>query len=97
MRSIKEIEEELYLSDDFDKIKYAEEISKKSIGKEKRSFVIFFIPVEKENVLLDIQRLGCIIEKQSNDSNCVTALMNSEQLAEIKKLASIERVEKIEV
>lgn len=97
MRSIKEIEEKLYLADDFEKIKYAEEISKKSIGKEKKSFVIFFIPVEKENVLLDIQRLGCIIEKQSNDSNCVTALMTSEQLVAIKKLDSIERIEKREV
>ena len=86
--------EEIYLAPEEAKIKNADEIAKISLDVEKYPFIIGYDANEKENIITELEKLGCDEIKQLDFANCVAVSMSMAQLKAIKILAGVEKVEK---
>ena len=84
---------EIYLAPEEEIIKNAKEIAVESQTAEKYIFCISYEATEKSVVLSEIKRLECEILEQSDTKTCVTVKASMAQLAAIKSLNCIEKVE----
>ncbi len=84
---------EIYLEPEEEIIKNAKEIAVESQTAEKYIFCISYEATEKSVVLSEIKRLECEILEQSDTKTCVTVKASMAQLAAIKSLNCIEKVE----
>ena len=84
---------EIYLESEEEIIKNAKEIAVESQTAEKYIFCISYEATEKSFVLSEIKRLECEILEQSDTKTCVTVKASMAQLAAIKSLNCIEKVE----
>ncbi|MBE6762002.1 MAG: DUF3289 family protein [Ruminococcaceae bacterium] len=84
---------EIYLEPEVEKIKNAKEIAVESQTAEKYIFCISYEATEKSVVLSEIKNLECEILEQSDTKTCVTVKASMAQLAAIKSLNCIEKVE----
>ena len=84
---------EIYLEPEEETIKNAKEIAVESKTAEKYIFCISYEATEKSVVLSEIKRLECEILEQSDTKTCVTVKASLAQLAAIKSLNCIVKVE----
>ena len=84
---------EIYLEPEEEIIKNAKEIAVESQTAEKYIFCISYEATEKSFVLSEIKRLECELLEQSDTKTCVTVKASMAQLAAIKSLNCIEKVE----
>lgn len=84
---------EIYLEPEEEIIKNAKEIAVESQTAENYIFCISYEATEKSVVLSEIKRLECEILEQSDTKTCVTVKASMAQLAAIKSLNCIEKVE----
>lgn len=84
---------EIYLEPEEEVIKNAKEIVEKSKNAEKYVCCILYEAAEKSAVLSEIKKLECTILEQSDAKSCVTVRVSKAQLAAIKSLNCIEKVE----
>lgn len=84
---------EIYLEPEEEIIKNAKEIAEESQTAEKYIFYISYEATEKSVVLSEIKRLECEILEQSDTKTYVTVKASMAQLAAIKSLNCIEKVE----
>lgn len=84
---------EIYLEPEEEIIKNAKEIAMESKTAEKNIFCISYEATEKSVVLSEIKRLECEILEQSDTKTCVMVKASMAQLAAIKSLNCIEKVE----
>lgn len=87
-------EQEIYLAPETEKIENADEIAKISLDVEKYPFIIGYDANEKENIITELEKLGCDEIKQLNFANCIAVSMSMAQLKAIKTLVGVEKVEK---
>lgn len=87
-------EQEIYLAPETEKIENADEIAKISLGVEKYPFIIGYDANEKENIITELEKLGCDEIKQLDFANCIAVSMSMAQLKAIKTLVGVEKVEK---
>ena len=87
-------EQELYLAPETEKLENAEEIAEISLDAEKYPFIIGYDANEKENIMTELEKLGCYEIKQLDFANCIAVFMSMAQLKAIKTLAGVEIVEK---
>lgn len=85
---------EIYLEPEVEKIKNAEEIAKISLDVEKYPFIIGYDANEKDNIITELEKLGCDEIKQLDFANCIAVSMSMAQIKTIKMLAGVEIVEK---
>lgn len=88
------VEQELYLAPETEKIENADEIAKISLDVEKYPFIIEYDANEKENIITELEKLGCDEIKQLDFANCIAVSMSMAQLKAIKTLVGVEKVEK---
>ena len=86
--------EEIYFAPETEKIENADEIAKISLDVEKYPFIIGYDANEKENIITELEKLGCDEIKQLGFANCIAVSMSMAQLKAIKTLAGVEKVEK---
>ena len=84
---------EIYLEPEEEIIKNAKEIAEESQTADKYIFCISYEATEKSVVLSEIKNLECEILEQSDTKTCVTVKASMAQLAAIKSLTCIEKVE----
>lgn len=84
---------EIYLEPEEEKIKNAAEIAAVSESMEKFIFTVFYTLSDKEVILLELKRIGAVIVNHTDKDCAVTVKMSMEQLAAIKTLECVERVE----
>ena len=89
----KKMGSEIYLEPEVEKIKNAKEIAQASKNAEKYIFCIKYEATEKEVVLSEIKRLECEILEQSDSKGYIMIEASMAQLAAIKTLNCIEKVE----
>ena len=94
MDKIKNGAEEIYLAPEIEKIENADEIAKISLDVEKYPFIIGYDANEKENIITELEKLGCDEIKQLDFANCIAVSMSMAQLKAIKTLVGVEKVEK---
>lgn len=83
---------EIYLEPEEDILKNSNEIMRESESMEKESYIVYYTPGEKEKLVTEIIKIGCVIRGQI-DINCsLVVLMTKSQVYAIKKLGCIERV-----
>lgn len=87
------VEENLYLAPE-EKIENAKEIAELSLEMEKNSYIIKYTPTEGENIISELEKIGCFDFKQLNFANCVAVLISNSQLKAIKTLDCVETVER---
>ena len=87
-------EQEIYLEPEIEKIENADQIAKISLDVEKYPFIIGCDANEKENIVTELEKLGCDDVRQLDFANCVAVSMSMAQLKAIKMLAGVEIVEK---
>ena len=87
-------EQEIYLAPETEKIENADEIAKISLDVEKYPFIIGYDANEKENIITELEKLGCNEIKQLDFANCIAVSMSMAQLKAIKTLVGVEKVEK---
>lgn len=87
-------EQEIYLAPETEKIENADEIAKISLDVEKYPFIIGYDANEKENIITELEKLGCDEIKQLDFANCIAVSMSMAQLKAIKTLVGVEKVEK---
>ena len=87
---------EIYLAPEEGKIKNAAEIAAVSEGMEKFIFTVFYALSDKEIILSELKRIGAVIVNHTDKDSAVTVKMSMEQLAAIKTLECVERVEMFE-
>ncbi len=87
-------EQEIYLAPETEKIENADQIAKISLDVEKYPFIIGCDANEKDNIITELEKLGCDGIKQLDFANCVAVSMSMAQLKAIKTLAGVEIVEK---
>lgn len=87
------VEENLYLAPE-EKIENAKEIAELSLEMEKNSYIIKYTPTEGENIISELEKIGCFDFKQLNFANCVAVLISNSQLKAIKTLDCVEAVER---
>ncbi len=87
-------EQEIYLAPETEKIENADEIAIISLGVEKYPFIIGYDANEKENIITELEKLGCDEIKQLDFANCIAVSMSMAQLKAIKTLVGVEKVEK---
>ena len=88
------VEQELYLAPETEKIENADEIAKISLDVEKYPFIIEYDANEKENIITELEKLGCDEIKQLDFANCIAVSMSMAQLKAIKTLVGVERWKK---
>ena len=84
---------EIYLAPEEEKIKNAAEIAAVSESMEKFIFTVFYALSDKEVILSELKRIGVVIVNHTDKDSAVTVKMSMEQLAAIKTLECVERVE----
>ena len=84
---------EIYLEPEEEKIKNAAEIAAVSESMEKFIFTVFYALSDKEIILSELKRIGAAIVNHTDKDSAVTVKMSMEQLAAIKTLECVERVE----
>ena len=84
---------EIYLEPEEEKIKNAAEIAAVSESMEKFIFTVFYALSDKEIILSELKRIGAVIVNHTDKDSAVTVKMSMEQLAAIKTLECVERVE----
>lgn len=87
-------EQGIYLAPETEKIENADEIAKISLDVEKYPFIIGYDANEKENIITELEKLGCDEIKQLDFANCIAVSMSMAQLKAIKTLVGVEKVEK---
>lgn len=87
-------EQEIYLAPETEKIENADEIAKISLDVEKYPFIVGYDANEKENIITELEKLGCDEIKQLDFANCIAVSMSMAQLKAIKTLVGVEKVEK---
>ena len=87
-------EQEIYLEPEIEKIENADQIAKISLDVEKYPLIIGCDANEKENIVTELEKLGCDDVRQLDFANCVAVSMSMAQLKAIKMLAGVEIVEK---
>lgn len=87
------VEENLYLAPE-EKNENAKEIAELSLEMEKNSYIIKYTPTEGENIISELEKIGCFDFKQLNFANCVAVLISNSQLKAIKTLDCVETVER---
>lgn len=87
---------EIYLEPEVEKIKNAKEIAQASKNAEKYVFCIKYEATEKSVVLSEIKRLECEILEQSDSKSYVKVEASIAQLAAIKTLNCIEKIEVVD-
>ena len=87
-------EQEIYLAPETEKIENADEIAKISLDVEIYPFIIGYDANEKENIITELEKLGCDEIKQLDFANCIAVSMSMAQLKAIKTLVGVEKVEK---
>ena len=87
---------EIYLEPEEEMIKNAKDIAEASKSAEKYVFRIIYEASEKSLVLSEMKRMDCEILNQSDSKRCVIVKISMSQLAAIKTLNCIERVEVVE-
>ena len=87
---------EIYLEPEEEKIKNAAEIAAVSESMEKFIFTVFYALSDKEIILSELKRIGAVIVNHTDEDSAVTVKMSMEQLAAIKTLECVERVEMTE-
>ncbi len=88
------MEQELYLAPEKEIIENAEKIAEISLEVEKYPFIIGYDANEKDNIITELQKLGCDKIKQLDFANCIAVSMSMAQLKAIKTLDGVEKVEK---
>ena len=84
---------EIYLEPEEEKIKNAAEIAAVSESMEKFIFTVFYALSDKEIILSELKRIGAVIVNHTDKDSAVTVKMSMAQLAAIKTLECVERVE----
>ena len=84
---------EIYLEPEEGKIKNAAEIAAVSESMEKFIFTVFYALSDKEIILSELKRIGAVIVNHTDKDSAVTVKMSMEQLAAMKTLECVERVE----
>ncbi len=87
-------EQELYLAPETEKIENADEIAKISLDVEKYPFIIGYDTAEKDDIITELEKLGCDEIKQLDFADCIAVSMSMAQLKAIKTLVGVEKVEK---
>ncbi len=87
---------DLYLQPEEEIIKNAKDIAEASKSAEKYVFRIIYEASEKSLVLSEMKRMDCEILNQSDSKSCVIVKISMTQLAAIKTLNCIERVEVVD-
>ncbi len=82
------VEEELYLAPETEKIRILNRTDTN-----KYSFALVYTAGKKDQLLSELERIGCTVESQSDDTHSVVASMTLTQLATVKVLDCVERVE----
>ena len=87
---------EIYLEPEEEKIKNAAEIATESESMEKFIFTVFYTLSDKEVILSELKRIGAVIVNHTDEDSAVIVKMSMAQLAAIKTLECVERVEMFE-
>ena len=64
-------EQEIYLAPETEKIENADEIAKISLDVEKYPFIVRYDADEKDNIITELEKLGCDEIKQLDFADCV--------------------------
>ena len=89
----KDLMGEIYLEPEGKTIKNVAETTTASKNTEKFVFTVFYELADKEVILSELKRMGAVIARHSDKDGAVTAKMSMAQLAAIKTLECVERVE----
>ena len=86
-------EEEITLAPPTELFDEAKEIAKNTVGDEKFPFMLHYDANQKEHLLSMLGMVGAIVEDDDDDGHVLSTMMNMTQLAFIKRLDCIERVQ----
>ena len=86
-------EEEIVLAPPVELFDEAKEIAQSTVGDEKFPFMLHYDANQKEHLLSMLGMVGAIVEDDDDDGHVLSTMMNMTQLAFIKRLDCIERVQ----
>lgn len=93
-KTSKQNKEELYLELQEGKIANSEEVAVLSQEKKSHSFIIQYVPGEKEVLVLELEKIGCSNVKVLDFMNCIVVSLNATQLKAAKTLDCVSMVER---
>ena len=93
-KTSKQNKEELYLELQEGKIANSEEVAVLSQEKKSHSFIIQYVPGEKEALVLELEKFGCSNAKVLDFMNCIVVSLNATQLKAAKALDCVSMVER---